>query len=100
MRKKTIPKRVLKKETPKKISKKKKVIPKIKTLKKEIKVPKEKKIEIKEKILPTYKEEIIVAGKTVKRLHDGRDTDKFFHCTVNGKESTRHIEKELFLIKK
>ena len=46
-----------------------------------------------------YKEEIIVAGKKVKRLNDGRDYNQFFHCSVNSGEYTGHFEKELFIIK-
>jgi hypothetical protein len=42
-----------------------------------------------------YKEEIVVLGKKVKRLHDGRDTDLHFHCGVDD-GTTAHFDKELF----
>jgi len=42
-----------------------------------------------------YKEEIVVLGKKVKRLNDGKDTDLQFHCSVNG-EYTEHFDKSLF----
>lgn len=43
-----------------------------------------------------YKEEIVVLGKKVKRLNDGKDTDLQFHCSVNDGEYTAHFDKESF----
>jgi len=44
-----------------------------------------------------YKQEIMVSGKRVIRLNDGRDTDSQFHCAVNNGEYSAHFDKSLFI---
>lgn len=68
---------------------------KVKGVKKpELKVPEAPKPTVIKKPI-IYKEEIVVLGKKVKRLNDGRDTDLQFHCEVDD-GTTAHFDKELF----